>query len=120
MAKKKVPDKELYFETDDGGYYALNPDGTYDLVTVGGAAKVYGLARNMVRVSSGAYNTTEILGWRVLVPGTGTLVLSPVGGATDITLTSAEVIAMGYSAWPEHLDSITLGNADMEILVYTP
>ena len=93
---------------------------TVSVKSISGAALVYGLARNMVRVSSGAYNTTEILGWRVLVPGTGTLVLSPVGGATDITLTSAEVIAMGYQTFFEHLDSITLGNADMEILVYTP
>jgi hypothetical protein len=87
---------------------------------ISGAALIYGLARNSVRVSSGTYNTTEIFGYRVLVAGTGTLTLSPVGGATDIVLTSAEVISMGFQPMPEHLDSITLGNADMEVLVYTP
>jgi hypothetical protein len=88
--------------------------------SIGNAAMVYGLARNMVRVSSGAYNTTEILGYKVLVAGTGTLTLSPVGGATDVVLTSAEVISMGFQPQYEHLDSITLSVADMEILVYTP
>ncbi len=88
--------------------------------STGSAANVYGLARNSVRVSSGSYNTTEIFGYRVLVAGTGTLTLSPVGGAADIVLTSAEVISMGFQPMPEHLDSITLGNADMEVLVYTP
>lgn len=85
-----------------------------------GASSIYGLTRKQVRVSSGTYIATEIVGWRVLVPGTGTLTLSPIGGSTDIVLTSAEVIAMGYQVFQDHLLSITLGNADMEILVYTP
>ena len=88
-----------------------------------GAAHVYGLATNMVRVSSGTYNATDILGYRLLVKGTGTLTLSPKSGGTDIVITAAELTAMGVNAFmpmPEHLDSITLGNADMEVLVYIP
>lgn len=88
-----------------------------------GAMHISGLARNAVRVSTGAYSTTEILGFRILVAGTGTLTLSPVGGADDIVITAAEITAMGVNAFvdfPMHLDSITLGNADMEVLVYTP
>jgi hypothetical protein len=103
-----------------GNKYEANGAGGWNPISISGAATVYGLARNSVRISSGAYNTTEILGYRVLVAGTGTLTLSPVGGATDIVLTSAEVISMGFQPMPEHLDSITLGNADMEVLVYTP
>ena len=85
-----------------------------------GAAHVYGLAKSSVRVSSGTYNTTEILGYRVLVAGSGTLTLSPISGVTDIVLTAAEVTSMGFLPMPEHLDSITLGNVDMEVLVYIP
>ena len=87
------------------------------------AAHVYGLASSAVRVSSGTYSTTDILGFRVLVKGTGTLTLSPKSGVTDIVITAAELTAMGVNAftdWPMHLDSITLGNADMEVLVYIP
>ncbi len=40
MAKIKVPAKELYFDTVDGNYYVLNPDGTYDQVTASGAGLV--------------------------------------------------------------------------------
>lgn len=39
MAKVKA-EKELYFDTTDGNYYVLNPDGTYDLATVDGAALI--------------------------------------------------------------------------------
>ena len=85
-----------------------------------GSMHVYALAKNMVRVSNGTYDATEILGYRVLVPGSGTLTLSPVGGVADIVLTTVEVNAMGFDVFPEHLDSIELGNGDMEILVYIP
>lgn len=88
-----------------------------------GAILVNGLARSAVRVSSGTYNSTKILGFRILVGGTGTLTLSPISGVTDIVITAAEITAMGinaYQDWPIELDSITLGNSDMEVLVYVP
>ena len=87
------------------------------------AAHVTGLATSAVRHSTGTYNTTDILGFRILVIGTGTLTLSPKSGATDIVITAAELTAMGINAFndgPMHLDSITLGNADMEVLLYIP
>ena len=82
---------------------------------------MYGLASNMVRISDTTkYDATDILGYRVLVAGSGTLTLSPKSGATDIVMTAAEVTSMGFLPMPEHLDSITLGNVDMEVLVYIP
>ena len=93
------------------------------IASFGQGVSIYGLARSAVRVSSGTYNATEILGFRILVAGTGTLTLSPVSGVTDIVITAAEITARDVNAfidWPMHLDSITLGNADMEVLVYIP
>lgn len=88
-----------------------------------GGTNIYGLARSSVRVSAGVtYNATEILGYRVLLKGTGTLTLSPVSGVTDIVVTAAELTAAGdlaYAAQSEHLDSLTAGTG-MEVLVYIP
>jgi len=104
--------------------YGVNSSGDSEApLVIDGAANIYGLARSAVRVVSGTYNATEILGFRVLVPGSGPLTLSPISGVTDIVITGAELTAMGinvYQDWPMHLDSITLGNADMEVLVYIP
>ena len=87
----------------------------------GKAANIYALAKNTARLSdAGIYDSTDILGYRILVPGSGSLTLSPKGGVADIVLTTAEVNAMGFNVFPEHLDSIELGNSDMEVLVYIP
>ena len=113
--------------TNSGTIRHTNSQGADDINNVvetevldGGSKVAFNaLAQNSVRVSLGTYNTTDILGYRVLVAGSGTLTLSPKGGATDIVLTAAEVTSMGFGVMPEHLDSITLGNTDMEVLVYT-
>ena len=87
-----------------------------------GVTVVDGLAKNAVRVSSGTYNANTILGFRVLVVGSGTLTFTPnTSGATPIAITAAELTAMGINAlqdWPIACSTITLGNADMELLVY--
>jgi len=111
-----------FSEADTGDKYIYSGS-SWALKEASGAVVVSGLARSAVRVISGTYNATEILGFRVLVPGSGPLTLSPVSGVTDIVITGAELTAMGisvYHDWPMHLDSITLGNADMEVLVYIP
>jgi len=87
-----------------------------------GGANIYGLARSSVRVSAATYSATDILGYRLLNKGTGTLTLSPISGVTDIVVSAAELTAMGdaaYNVMPEHLDSITAGTG-MEILAYIP
>ena len=90
--------------------------GEAELITIDG------LAKNVVRVSSGSYNSTTILGFRILVVGTGTLTFTPIAsGAAPVVITSAELIAMGINAlqdWPIACSIITLGNSDMELLVY--
>jgi len=79
------------------------------------------IPRSAVRVSSGTYNATNTYTTTILVPGTGTLTLSPVSGVTDIVYTAAEVSALGAGYVIElECDSITLGNADMEVLVTIP
>lgn len=104
----------MWFERLKSGLQAFTDEG---------AAHVSGLAFSAVRHSTGTYNATDIVGFRILVVGTGTLTLSPKSGVTDIVITAAELTAMGinaFSDWPMHLDSITLGNADMEVLLYVP
>ena len=88
---------------------------------VNGALPINGLASNFVRHGTATtYNTTDVYGLTILVPGTGTLTLSPKDGGTDVVLTSAEVIALGagYTLYT-HCDEIALSNADMEVLIYT-
>ena len=71
----------------------------------------------MTRVDAGTYNTTKIIGYRVIVVGTGSLVLSPASESTDITLVSAEVTNVGFGQVAEGLSSITAG-AGMSLIVY--
>ena len=101
-------------------------------VTLGGAETssgkaaglviVDGLAKNAIRVSSGTYDSTTVLGFRILVKGSGTLTFTPyTSGATPVVITAAELTAMGvnvFQDWPMACSAITLGNADMELLVY--
>lgn len=67
MAKVKA-EKELYFDTTDGNYYVLNPDGTYDPATVDGAAMVtdgiVGSATQMVTnaTATGTAGSTQLTG----------------------------------------------------------
>jgi len=88
-----------------------------------GAASVSGLAGNFVRHSTadGTYNTTDVYGFTILVPGTSTLLISAKVGGVDTTLTSAEVIALQL-AQPTlyvHCDLITLsGGSGTELLLY--
>lgn len=40
MAKIKIFDRELYYDTTDDGIYELRPDGTYQKTHIGGATLV--------------------------------------------------------------------------------
>ena len=93
--------------------------------TAGGASAglvvVDGLANNAVRVSAVVYNENTILGFRIINVGTGDLILTPnTAGATDITITAAELTLMGANAYvdfPIACSEVSVGAA-MELLVY--
>ena len=89
-----------------------------------GRVVVDGLANNAIRVIAGAtYNATTILGFRVLLEGTGTLTFTPnTSGATPVVVTAAEIAEMdmiAHNDWPIACSSITAGTG-MELLVYIP
>jgi len=89
-----------------------------------GSVVVDGLANNAVRVVAGAtYNSTLILGFRVLLEGSGTLTFTPnTSGATPVVVTAAEIAEMdmiAHNDWPIACSSITAGTG-MELLAYIP
>ena len=85
-----------------------------------GRVVVDGLAPTQRRViATQSYGATTIHAVVILTPGSGSLILSPLSGDTDITVTTTEVNALGvgftfYGAY----DSVTAG-AGTELLVYT-
>ena len=116
---------EYYIDPNTGDRYVkVKPGGTTNSKgDDAGSVVVDGLANNAVRVSATTYNTTVMLGFRVLLKGTGTLTFTPnTVGATPIIVTAAELTAMGVTAfndWPIACSTITAG-AGMELLVYIP
>jgi hypothetical protein len=115
--------KEGQLSTDDA-----TPANTYQwiggewvMIASGGATRVNGLASNFIRhTTATTYNSTDVLGITILVPGTGTLTLSPVDGGTDVVITSAELIALGAGyTFYVHCDEITTSVADTDLLLYT-
>lgn len=80
------------------------------------ALHVSSLARNGVLQGAGVYNNTEILGYRVLAPGTGAWSITLIDGA-PIAIPVTAVIAGEIVL--EHLSSITVGTGGSAIL-YTP
>ena len=129
-----IPDGSLVIFTDSG------LEDSFDAVsnawfnreqiaqTSGGKAAglvvVDGLANNAVRVAAGAtYSATVILGFRVLLEGSGTLTFTPnTSGATPVVVTAAEIAEMdmiSHNDWPIACSSITAGTG-MELLVYIP
>lgn len=80
-----------------------------------------GLTQTQKRIDAVEYSASTVYAVRVLVVGTGDLVLSPYNGDADITITNAELVAMGINAytldWYGPFDSVTPG-AGMSILVY--
>ena len=109
------------------GIVSVDKDG--DIVTdsrgnPAGNVIVDGLANNAIRVVAGAtYNSTLILGFRVLLEGSGTLTFTPnTLGATPVVVTAAEIAEMdmvAHNDWPIACSSITAGTG-MELLVYIP
>lgn len=100
---------------------SVSPDSSGKLA---GNVVVDGLANNAVRVVAGAtYNSTLILGFRVLLEGSGTLTFTPnTSGATPIIVTAAEIAEMdmvAHNDWPICCSTITAGTG-MELLVYIP
>lgn len=88
---------------------------------VNGAALVYGLPATARVIEAETYNTTNIVGFKILNVGTGNLTLSPASGDTDIVVTAAELALMGINAYVDwlvpELDSITAGTG-MKLLVF--
>lgn len=77
-----------------------------------------GLAADQSRVVAGTYNTTTIYAVQILLVGTGTLTLTPLSGAVDVVITSAEITAMGagtiiYGPWTE-----VVGGTAVSLLIY--
>lgn len=81
------------------------------------AVNVSSLARNGVLQGAGVYNTTDVLGYRVLAPGTGAWSITLVDGGGPISIPVAAVIAGEIVL--EHLSSITVGTGGSAVL-YTP
>jgi hypothetical protein len=81
-----------------------------------GAAHIFGLASKGVSQTAGTYNTTEVLGYRVVVAGTGDWTAILKNGGT-ITIPAAAMI-LG-EVYPEHLSSITVGTGGTALL-YIP
>ena len=78
-----------------------------------------GLAPSQMVLSNGSYSATDILALTLLAVASDTLVLSPKSGATDITLSAAEIAALGvgatlYGRW----DEIQSTGAGCKVLAY--
>lgn len=82
----------------------------------GEAVDVNGLAVNMVLQGAGTYNSTDVLGYRVVVQGSANWTLDPKNGSSISVPQGAFVVGAVY---PEHLDSITVGTGGQAIL-YIP
>ncbi len=98
-----------------------NSDGTTKAATeewtgINGAASVYGLASNAVKVTATAYSATEILGFHVIAPGSGNWTVTPLNGSAIILAPGGFTAGQVY---PEHLSAITVGTGG-EALVYIP
>ena len=78
-----------------------------------GATHVFGLAQNGVKQLAGVYNTTEVLGYRVLAPGTGDWTITLVNGSA-ITIPFAAMLV--GEVYPEHISSITVGAGGSALL----
>ena len=116
-----VSSGSTFWETDTDNRFTFDGD-SWNQTATGGANHVYGLAKNMVRVSATLYNSTDILGFRILNKGTGSLIITPKGGAGVVTITAAELTAMGDGAYmdlPWHLESLIAGTG-MELVAYIP
>lgn len=112
-----LPD-DIIIETDSGSTYKWNGYG-WELSKVAGGQAVYGLASNFVVQGAGTYNSTDIMGYRVLVqPSADNTTLSPKSGGADVTAVPAATFIAG-DVYPEHLDSITVGTGG-SFLLYIP
>ena len=80
------------------------------------AAHVTGLASKAVVQGAGTYNSTEILGYRVLVTGSADWSITTKNGAAVTIPVAAMVLGQVY---PEHLTSITVGTGGSALL-YIP
>ena len=103
--------------------WAMTDDKIYEwdgdswvLRSIAGAGVVYGLARNAVSQGAGTYNSTEIMGYRVVVAGTGDWTINGVAGGAVTIAAAGMVVGQVY---PEHLDSITVGTGGTAVL-YIP
>ena len=80
----------------------------------GGAAHVYGFARNIVVQAAGAYSATEVLGFICTAPGDADWTIDPVGGASVGGIDAATFTA--GQIYPIHADAITVGTNGEAVL----
>lgn len=85
--------------------------------STGGAAHVYGLARNMVRQGAGTYNSSDVLGfWVEVVPTADDTDITPIdaGAAIEDIDKGSFVIGQFY---PIHASAITVGTTGQFLLL---
>jgi len=85
-------------------------------ISTNGAKHVSGLSTNAVIQGAGTYNTTEVLGYRVLVQGSANWAETPVDGTSQAIPFAAQIVG---NINPEHLSSITVGTGGSALL-YIP
>jgi len=85
-------------------------------ISTNGAKHVTGLSTNAVVVSASTYNSTEVLGYRVLTQGSADWAETPLNG-TSVAIPVASQIVGNIN--PEHLSEITVGTGGSALL-YIP
>jgi len=91
-----------------------------NLKMTNGAAHSYGLGPSFQRQSAGTYNTTDIFGWMLLNSGDGTVIVTPKGNGSAITLSNAELALMEGSIHYDHASQIQVTGTTTEIQIYIP
>lgn len=83
MAKIKIFDRELYYDTTDDGIYELRPDGTYQKTHSGGAALVTDTMRSAA-FASGTLGSTSLVVAMAGAPLPCTVILDSSDGTRKI------------------------------------
>jgi len=106
---------DVYWDSS-GNKYEYDGD-SWNQVGTGGAAHVYGLARNCVVQGAGTYNATEVLGFVCSVASSADWSITPKDG-TAVTTIDKGTFAAGQT-YPIHATSITVGTGG-EALLFIP
>ena len=119
IARADIPTGQLgignKFLSKNGDVHTWLGDGWVQ-TSFGGAAGVSGLAVNAVVQGAGTYNTTDVIGYRVLVQGSANWSVTPKDGTAQTIPQAAMIVGDVY---PEHLTAITVGTGG-SVLLYIP